>query len=432
MKFKEKIRKNYPGLVDLSHKLRGFLAYHIYGKSPKKLIVIGVTGTNGKTTTAHMIASILEASGEKVGMATTTTFKVGSKIQTNSTNMTTISPFALQSLMRKMVKAGCKYAVIETTSHAIAQYRNWGIRYYCSVMTNVTHDHLDYHKTFEKYLSTKLKLFRKSRFAIVNRDDPSWERFAKASTGQVLTYAIDERSDIAARKILQDPTGTIFTIVLPSGQVTVNLLLPGKFNISNALAAASACFALNVSNEAIKEGLENLKQVPGRMEKVSSGQDFNVIVDYAHTPDALEKVYSALRQALKGKMIVVLGACGDRDKTKRPVMGAIAGEYADTVIVTDEEPYTEDPLEIIQQVASGVPSGSKIKQRIENKNFFIINDRREAIARALSLADRNDTVVITGMGAQEYRVVGSEHQPWNERKIILQELGKLGYNKVNK
>ncbi len=423
---KNYIRKNMPYVVDWSHTLRGVLAYYLFGMAPKKLKVIGVTGTNGKTTTCYLIANILEQAGYKVGMATTTNFKVGAKERVNRTNMTTMSPFVLQKLLRDMVRAGCQYAVIETTSHAIKQRRNWGIRYLAVGMTNVTHEHLDYHKTFGDYINTKRKLFQgKPRVAVVNADDPNWEKFTKFTVGRLLTYSRQKKADITARKVLPAVDGTIFTLVTPTVQTTINFNLAGEFNISNALCAASICYGLNVGISDIKKGLEGIKSVPGRLEKIDKGQDFIAMIDYAHSPDALEKLYSALKPNVKGKMIAVLGSCGDRDKTKRPIMGSIAGHFADIVIITDEEPYSENPKDIIEQVASGVSKGRKDKKIIEGENFFKIEDRREAIRKALGMAKRNDLVIITGMGAEEFRVVGSKRIPWSERKVVAEELEKL-------
>jgi len=419
------IRKNLPYLVNLSHLLRGMLAYYLFGMAPKKIKIIGVTGTNGKTTTCHLIASILEGAGYKVGMATTVNFKIGAKERINKTNMTTMSPFKLQKLLRDMVGAGCQYAIIETTSHAIKQHRNWGIKYLAVGMTNVTHEHLDYHKTFAEYLKAKLLLFQKKpQVAVVNADDPNYEKFTRFTTGRLLTYSKMKRADVTARKILPAVDGTIFTLVTPTVQTTIDFHLPAEFNISNALCAASICYGLKVEIGRIKRGLEKIQSVPGRLEKVDKGQDFIVMVDYAHSPDALEKLYGALKPNVKGKMIVVLGSCGDRDKTKRPIMGKIAAHFADTVIITDEEPYTEDPQAIIDEVAEGVAKNSK-DRKVEGESFFKIDDRTEAIRKALRLAKRNDLVVITGMGAQEYRVVKGEKIPWSEKKVVAQELEKL-------
>ena len=413
-------------MVDASHLLRGVLAYYLFGMTPKKLKVIGITGTNGKTTSCYLVASILEKAGFKVGMATTTNFKVGSKEWINKTNMTTMSPFVLQRLMRQMVRAGCQYAVIETTSHAICQYRNWGINYLAVGMTNITHEHLDYHKTFADYLRAKLRLFQgKPKISVVNIDDPNHDKFTRFTTGRLLTYSKQKRADIMARKVLSAVNGTIFTLVTPTVQTTIDFHLPGDFNVSNALCAASICYGLKVEIKDIKRGLEGVDNVPGRLEKIDRGQDFVAMIDYAHSPDALEKLYGTLKPNVKGKMIVVLGSCGDRDKSKRPIMGSIAGHFADIVIITDEEPYTENPREIIEQVAGGVSKGRKDKKITEGEDFFKISDRREAIRKALRLAGRGDLVIITGMGAQEYRVEGSKKVPWSERKVVAEELGKI-------
>ncbi|MDP3013273.1 MAG: UDP-N-acetylmuramoyl-L-alanyl-D-glutamate--2,6-diaminopimelate ligase, partial [Candidatus Subteraquimicrobiales bacterium] len=421
---------------------RGVLAYYAYGMPSKRLRVIGVTGTNGKTTTCHLIAKILEESGASVGMATTTTFKIGAKEWTNTTNITTMSPFALQKMLAQMVRAGCTYAVVETSSHAISQYRAWGIRYFAVALTNVTHEHLDYHKTFNEYVETKTKIFRlHPRLAVVNADDPNSQKFLHYPAGRSLTYGQENRADVVARKILPSRNGTIFTLVLPSVQITIDLHLVGLFNVSNALCASAVCFGLEILPETIKRGLEAVRAVPGRMEKIENGQDFTVMIDYAVTPDSLEKLYSTLKPATRpvrdhghsvsngvNKMIAVLGSCGDRDKTKRPLMGAVAGRFCDYVIVTDEEPYTEDPKEIIEQVASGVPKGKKSKM-VLGEDYLKIDSRRDGIAKALSLAKRGDLVVITGMGAQEFRVEGHKHLPWSDKKVIKEELGKLGYNR---
>ena len=427
---KQKIKIKFPWLVDFSHKARGILAYYLNGAPSKALQVIGVIGTNGKTTTCYMITAILEAAGERVGMASTTSFKVGSKQWTNVSNMTTVNPFFLQRLLKQMVKEKCRFAVVETTSHAVAQYRNWGIRYQAAAMTNVVHEHLDYHKTFKEYVQTKARMFsRLPRLAVVNSDDPSAGEFLRYKAGKQLTYSMEKRADVVARKILPDRNGTIFTLVLPNTQLTVNHAMVGLFNVSNALCAAAVCWGLGISPEAIKKGLESLKSVPGRMEPVEAGQDFTFLIDYAVTPDSLEKLYSTLKPGISGRLFAILGSCGDRDRTKRPIMGAVAGRFADVVIVTDEDPYTEDPQAIIEEVAKGVPKGSKTNKMVLGENFFKILDRREAIAKAISMAQRGDLIVITGMGAQEYKVVQGKKVPWQERAVILEELAKAGFEK---
>lgn len=407
-----------------SHKLKGILAAIFYRFPARKLKVIGVTGTNGKTTTCHLITQILEGAGYKVGMATTVDFKIGHRVWPNLTKMTTLSPFALQSLLASMAKTKCDFAVLETTSHAISQYRIYGIPYKGIVLTNLSHDHFDYHGTFEEYRATKGQLFANNPSVhVVNLDDKSADYFLKFKADKKISYGLTNKSLVYARKVLPSPSGTLFTLVAPTGQIAIDLPLPGRFNLYNALAAAALTFGLGMDLDLIKKALENAQPVVGRMEKIDLGQNFYVYVDYAHTPDALEKIYQAINPLRQGHIIHVFGATGDRDKTKRPIMGAIAGRFADYVIITNEDPYSEDPLLIMDQVAKGVPRGAaKQTPKIEGKNFWKILDRKEAIAKALNIAQKGDLVLITGKGAEEFMVVGEEKVPFSDRKVAKELL----------
>lgn len=420
------IRKNFPGFVLFSHYMRGMLAYVLFGSGARRLKIIAVTGTNGKTTTCHMITSILMAAGKKTGMASTTTFRFGDEIVQNKTNKTTLSPFGLHRVLTKMLKAGCEYAVVETSSHAIKQYRNYGLKYVAVAMTNVEqNEHLDYHKTFDEYARVKASLFGLGpKVAVVNLDDPSSDKFLHFSVGRYVTYSTKQIADVVARKILPDPKGTIFTLVAPNGQVTIELKLPASFNVENALCAASVAVGLGFTLENIKKGLEAVEHVPGRLEKIEKGQKFNVYIDYAVTPESFKKLFGELRKSTRGKLIAVFGSCGDRDRNKRPVLAKTASEMTDLFIITDEEPYTEKSEEIIEEIAKGVLSDRKI-----NSDYFIINLREEAIGKALSLANPGDTVVITGIGDQSYRVFGNKKIKYSERQVIKNELGKLGFKK---
>lgn len=425
-KLKNFLRKILPYSWILAwHKLRAVVACLIFRFPARHLKVIGVTGTNGKTTTCHLISKILQAAGFKVGMATTIDFQVGKKVWKNVIKMTTISPFLLQRLLRQMANVGCQYAILETTSHALVQSRVWGISYYIAVLTNITWDHLDYHKTYESYRESKAKLFQKAKIAILNLDDKAGRYFLSFPSPQAITYAISNSADVMAKKILPQSTGTLFTLVTSEGQVAIDLPLPGKFNIYNALATAAVALALKIKLPVIKKGLESVESIPGRMEKIQVGQDFTVIVDYAHTPDALENVFQTIRPVCKGHIVSVLGACGDRDKTKRPILGALAGRFADYVIVTNEDPYSEDPWQIILQVVKGVPRGSiHRKPKVEGKNFWKILDRRQAIWKALNLAQKGDIVLITGKGAEEHMIVGDKKVPFSDRKVVKELLLK--------
>lgn len=431
---KEKLRKILPPSVILwSHQIRGMLAAFVYGNPARNLKIIGVTGTNGKTTTCNMIARILEKASYKVGMASTINFKIGPKEWVNKTKMTMVSPFALQKFLKECVREGCHWVILETTSHSIAQYRNYGINYDVAVLTNVTHDHLDYHKTFDEYMKVKGKMFSSGRSVnIINVDDKSAKYFFDLPSQKTLTYGTDQpeaghlqRPEILGKKIVLEPSGSLVSVVTPIGQVAYELQLPGKFNIYNALAATAVAVALNIHLSVCKEALEAIDVMPGRMEKVDLGQSFTVLVDYAHTPDALEKIYQTLQIAKRARIISVLGSCGDRDKTKRPILGALAGRNADIVIVTNEDPYTEDPSKIIEEVAAGVPRGADPKKpKVSGENFFKILDRKKAIAKAISLAYKDDIVLITGKGAEECMVWGDKKLPWSDRKIVKELLLK--------
>ena len=421
-----------PAVISWTHKFRAILAALIYRFPAKNIRVIAVTGTNGKTTTCHMIAEILQAANYRVAMATTIDFQIGAKKWKNLSKMTTLSPFALQKFIREAVKAGCHWLVLETTSHAIAQERIWGIKPRIAVLTNITHDHLDYHKTYEEYRNTKARIFKEAEVAIINMDDKSANYFLDLGVKETLSYGTESpeqgrprKPDLLAKKIILEPTGSLFTVITPESQVAINLNLPGKFNIYNTLAALAVAYNLKINLELAKTALGKIMTIPGRMEKIDLGQPFGVIIDYAHTPDALEKIYETLAMSKKGRLIAVLGAAGDRDRSKRPIMGALAGRFAEVVIITDEDPYSEDPAKIIEGVASGVNRGeTKSNPKIPGKNFFKILSRREAIEKAFELARADDIVIITGKGAEECMVVKDQKIPWSDRKIAKELLTK--------
>lgn len=440
MSLKRKIRSITPEwFVDFYHLKMSILAALYYGFPAKKLRVIGITGTNGKTTTAHILTSILQASGRKVGMVTTIDFQIGDKITENNLKMTTVSPFLLQKLLSKMVKAGCEDAVIEVTSIGLEQHRLWGIPFQAAVFTNLTHDHLDYHQSMERYRQAKEKLFsHRPQLSVINIDDPAAEHFLKHTANRTITYGINHAADLTAKKIFARPGATDFVMLARGHQSSVSLPLPGEFNVYNALAAAGTGLGLGLSVEEVLDGLTNVSPVAGRMEVVDEGQSFTVIVDYAHTPDALQKVYETIKPTVRGKMIAVMGATGERDKAKRPILGAIAGRFADFVIVTNEDPYREDPAAIIDEVAAGVPRGRpnkggrlkvnkesevtlKYKDNGEDIWWWRIADRKEAIAKALKMAGPQDVVIVTGKGAEKVMAVGDKLVPYSDR-AVLEEL----------
>jgi UDP-N-acetylmuramoyl-L-alanyl-D-glutamate--2,6-diaminopimelate ligase len=436
------------------HKLEAIYANFYYRFPARGMMVIGVTGTKGKTTTCHYVTSILEEAGFKVGVATTVSFKIGDKVWMNDQNMSVLPPMQLQKLLRDMRDAHCDALVIEVTSHSLDQNRVWGIPFRYVGLTNITHDHLDYHKTWALYQAAKLKLFTRHgiKAAVVNAEDPSGELFLQKTnaprrwsysinTDQPLPRATDH---LFAHHISSNPTSSTFTAQIENESSRVVLQLPGRFNIENALCAAALCLNLNLKLGTIVAGLERLEKVPGRLEKIETRKGFSVMVDYAHTPDSLEKLYSTLRPDVRGRMIAVLGATGDRDRTKRPIMGALAARFCDYVFVTDEEPYTEDPERIIEEIARGVPRGrplfkhspraSREERPLLKKNnesgegdwWWKLMDRREAISRAIDLCKMDDLVLVTGMGAQNYKKVGDEKVPWNDRVIIEEILSSKG------
>lgn len=424
-----------PWLYDSYHRTKGALAAISYGFPSMKMRVIGITGTNGKTTTANILAHILETNGAKVGMATTVNVWTGSKKWVNETKMTTLSPFALQGLLRQMANNKCDYAIIETTSHALAQHRTWGIFYDMAIFTNITHDHLDYHKTFENYRSTKTKLFKElanslrkpnmPKISVVNISDPNVEHFSKYPADQKLLYGIDLPTTpatpditIYANNIHEGRRHTYFTLNTPEGSIDIKLRLLGKFNIYNTLAAASAAYALGIDIQTIQQGIESLWQVPGRMEYVPNNKNLDIVIDYAHTPDGFQKVFEALRPLARGKIIAVFGAAGDRDRTKRPILGQIASQFADEIILTEEDPGSENPGAIISQIMPGI---NTTKFAI-GKNMHIILDRKSAVQRALTHAQPNDLVLLLAMGAQTILTRKDKKIPYNEREIVQQIL----------
>jgi UDP-N-acetylmuramoyl-L-alanyl-D-glutamate--2,6-diaminopimelate ligase len=428
--------------VNRYHFVMAVLANVIYRFPSKQLRVIGVTGTNGKTTTCHMITAVLEAAGRKVGMTTTIDFKIGDKLTVNDLKMTTVSPFRLQKMLRQMVDAGCEDAVVEVTSIALDQHRLWGIYFHTAVFTNLTHDHLDYHGSMTEYRLSKEKLFASHPvLSVVNTDDPAGAEFTKYPADYLITYGLNAQSLVAAKKLYARPGGTDFVLVIGQRQATLNLPLPGRFNVYNALAAATVGIGLNVTLDDIITGLRKVTAVPGRMEVIEAGQAFTVIVDYAHTPDALQKVYETIKPTVRGKLISVLGATGRRDKTKRPILGALAGRYADYVFLTNEDPYDEDPQSIIDEVAEGVPRGRpkrgrykikredteipfKYKDNGEDIWWWRVPDRRDAIERALKMARPQDVVLVTGKGAENVMAVGDRLVPWSDRKVLEEILQK--------
>ncbi len=409
-------------LKNIYHLFQATLANFIYGFPSRDIKIIGVTGTNGKTTTVQMITKILEEAGHRVAMASTINFKLGEKEWVNKTKFTTLSSFAVQKFIRQAVREKCGYLVMETSSHSLDQYRVSGVRYDTAVITNVTREHLDYHETMEKYRLAKLKLFQGVRAAVVNLDMDDPQDYLGCGAEEEYGYTTKENSaeDIRDIKIVEAKN---IKLSINSSGFSVNgidfkINLPGKFNIENSLAAICVGLSQRIPLETIGRALEKMQGVPGRMEKVPNERGIEIIIDYAVTPDSLEKLYELIGNIKRpdSRIISVFGSCGERDRGKRPMMGEIVDRNVDYIILTNEDPYNEDPWQIINEVAAGV------KRKKEGENFWKIMDRREAIRTALFLAKAGDIVVVTGKGAEETMAVGKERIPWNDKTVILEEL----------
>lgn len=402
---------------NLYHLAQAVMACIIFGFPGRHIQVIGVTGTNGKTTVTRLISAILEEAGHAVARASTIDFKIGDEEWTNATKYTTLSPFAVQRFLRRAVRAGCRYAVLETSSHALDQYRVWGVPYAVAVVTNITREHLDYHGTMADYRETKRRLFDKASVGVLNLDMEDPEDFRCRFRGKCVTYSLtDPQAALMAQDIETDLDGSSFSVE----GVRFTFRLPGRFNVENALAAIAVGMVLDVPLETARRALARVDGIPGRLETVPNIRDLRIIIDYAVTPDSLEKLYaliSRMRPVPEARIIAVFGACGERDRGKRPLMGEIVASYSDIVILTNEDPYHEDPRRIVREIARGV-KGKRL-----GTDYFRILDRRRAIQKALRLARPGDIVVVTGKGAEETMAVGDKRIPWNDRRVIEELLG---------
>lgn len=391
-----------------------------YGNPAKDLRVIAVTGTNGKTTTVNYINEILKEAGLTTAMFSTALIEIAGAQKLNDLNMSVGSAAQMQRFFRDAKRAKVDYVVLEITSHALHQHKLATVPIEVAIMTNLTQDHLDYHKTMDAYAAAKSKLFSgEPRFIVLNRDDEWFDYFDKFPAGsQKITYGIHDEAEARIDRVKLYRKGSEARVVIDhQTKLELATALPGKFNVYNMTAAAATAYILGIKRSDIVEGVANLEGVPGRFERVVEGKDFDVIVDYAHTPDALEKLLEAAKSTTKNRVILVFGACGDRDKIKRPIMGEIAAHMADRIILTDEESYNEDPEIIRRMVYEGIEQGNGTGKTTE------IADRREAIKRALDIATKGDTILITGMGHEVFRIVNGERIPWNDGDVVRELLG---------
>lgn len=420
-----------------SRKTLGLLWAAWYGWPSKSLKIIGVTGTDGKTTTSNLIYHLLKSAGKKVGLISTINARIGNKSYDTGFHVTNPEPELLQKFLREMVDRGVQFAVIEVTSHGIDQERVSGLDFAVAVITNVTHEHLDYHKTFKKYLAAKGRLFSRAKVSVLNCDDYSYGYLRKVSGGKIITYGLNGRADFRAVNINLKGGGSNF--ILHPYNLKINLSLPGRYNAANCLAAVAAADHFGVSPTEIKAALSTFKGLTGRFEKISEGQPFRVIVDFAHTPNALEQVLKLISklQIPNSRIICVFGCAGERDKAKRPMMGRIAGRLADVSIITAEDPRREDVNGIIEQIAAGCrkvgatevgilnPKGLNISR---SRIFIRQPDRRKAIELAVKVAWPGDLVIITGKGHEQSMCFGTTEFPWSDQEVVKGALGKLpGY-----
>lgn len=398
----------------------------------KKLKCIGVTGTNGKTTTTNIIFTMMKEAGYKVAVSSSTQYGYMDNLHDEDTHMSTVPAPILQKRLRQFVDQGAEWLVIEVTSHALAQSRIWGLDFEVVVMTNITHEHLDYHGTFERYVEDKRKLFKmasknKSSLGIAYAEDPSAKKFM-STTHRSVSYGIN-KGDLRAKSINLGTYKSTFTAENKNKKYHITINIPGEFNVLNALAAICVGEELGMSIKQIEKGVEALKGVPGRMTFINEGQPFRAIVDYAGTPDAFEKVFSSIRPDTKGKLVCVYGSPAKRDKLKRPIQGEISGRYCDEIILTEEENRDEPGMQILEDIAVGVEKTGKIR----GKNLFLIEDRKKAIEFAMTRVKNKDDVVIT-LGKSHEKTIerGDKVIQWNEQEVVRQSIKKVQKNNPKK
>ena len=433
----EKVKKKIP--LDnpfrlYYHHIKGIVANMRYGNPSRDMIVIGVTWTNGKTTTTNLIAKWLKSAGKKVFMFSTVNYIIGDTEYVNETKFTSPDPFLLQKLLQEAKIAWCTHAVIETSSHAIIMNRVWGIAYDILVLTNITQDHLDLHRTMESYVQTKLSLFKKlivmrkkswvKKSAVINFESDYKDLFINETYDSLLTYGKDFKTHLRFENVEQTLEGSFFDVKIAGWVLKIKTKLRGEFNIYNVMAAIGAFISVWLKPEEIERVISEVTGVPGRLEEVKNNEWFMLFIDYAHTPDALEKVLTTIKEINWVKRIItVFWATGDRDKTKRPEMGRIVSELSDVVILTQDDDYSEKTESIIKDILPGI-------ERKEGENFWIIPDRKEAIRTALVSGQKDDAIIITWKGDEHTIVLNDGSFPWHDKTIAMEILKGIDDNKL--
>ncbi|NTW05687.1 MAG: UDP-N-acetylmuramoyl-L-alanyl-D-glutamate--2,6-diaminopimelate ligase [Peptococcaceae bacterium] len=411
--------------VQDSRRSLALISAAFYNNPSREFGLVGVTGTNGKTTTSYLISSIFKSSGFKVGLIGTIANYIGDK--RIEVQHTTPESYELQGLFREMADQNIDAAVMEVSSHALVLDRVYGSEFDVAVFTNLTQDHLDFHESMEDYFKAKATLFSAigngiktmPKFAVINSDDPYAERIIPLCRVPVMTYGLNSSADFKAVDINTGDFGSSFKIIAKDSKVDINLKLGGLFNVYNALAAYAVGIGWGFSPKNLKSALEKVEGVPGRFELINDGQDFVVVVDYAHTPDGLENILKAAKDIAKGRLILVFGCGGDRDRKKRPLMGAVASRYSDLAIITSDNPRSEDPDEIIRDIEAGMG------QEDTGSRYMVIPDRGRAIETAINQAKKDDFIVLAGKGHEDYQIIGDNRYYFDDRKEARKFIKKL-------
>jgi UDP-N-acetylmuramoyl-L-alanyl-D-glutamate--2,6-diaminopimelate ligase len=419
-------KKAFKKIEPVGHKGEAVLFNTLNSFPARGMQVIGVTGTNGKTSTTFLIYKMLHTAGYKVGFMSTVGYGAGDKIVPQVHHMTNVAVPELMARLKWMKKQKVDWLVLETTSHALAQNRLWGVPYSVAVMTNVTHEHLDYHGSFENYLSAKRKLFKITnrnkqglRTGVINAEDANADKF-ESDIANSITYGI-KKGQLRASDVKMAPSGSTYTAEIDGEQYKIKINLPGSFNVYNSLAAVGVGRVLGLNKKQIEQGIAALKGVEGRMTRVDEGQPFDVIVDFAHTPDSFEKLFADLKPVVKGKLIVMFGSAGRRDKAKRPEQGRIAGKYCDEVVLTEEDDRDEDGMQILEEIAAGAEKSGKVR----DKDLFLVLDRPKAIRFTLERAKADDTVLLLGKGHERTIERDEREDPWDEIGETKKALTKI-------
>ena len=414
--------------VDDVWRVTAAIAVAFHGHPSKDLKVLGITGTSGKTSVSYFCESILAQADLSTGRFGTIDYRIGKRLQP-AFQTTPEAPF-LQSLLREAVDEGVEVIVMEVSSHALALGRVDGIDFDVAAFTNLSQDHLNFHRDIDEYRDAKGLLFSRLKngaeggTAVINFDDPNASVIASGSEAHVLSYGIEQAADVHARSIRSDAKGTYFIADSPIGAMDIHLRHPGRYNVYNALAAIGAAIPLGIGEGAIQVGLASAPTIPGRFEVIDRGQSFGVVVDYAHKPDALQRILESAAELKENRVLTVFGCGGDRDKQKRPLMGEIAAQGSNVVIVTSDNPRSEDPSRIIEEIVAGMPSTSQGQY-----DLFCEVDRRKAIIAAIEMAAEGDLILIVGKGHEDYQIVGDKKFDFDDRKEAIAALERVGFGR---